>query len=393
MRSVLIGLSTSNEPQGARRGLAFDIGLGMLVLVVVGTAITANLEVEGSSPSPAAYAFGALLGSLMLLRRRWPVGTLLVTAAALIVYYMLDYPPVGLAVPVAAALYSAAEQGRLYWAIGTAGALLLISTAVRISEGDDLAYLLGFEFAGSAGLMATVIALGDGVRSRRNWRAELGKQARAAELEREREAARKVEQERLRIARDLHDLLAHTVSIISLHTDVAREALRDDPDTAQRSLVSARTACSDVVRELRATLGALRGTDGAHVPAPGLDRLAELVDTATAAGLRVRVRTTGSPAPLPAISDATAYRVVQEALSNVLRHADARTVHIELDYREDAVVLRIEDDGRGSGQQPDSAGWGIVGMRERLALLGGELRARPRPGGGFLVQARIPEQA
>nr|WP_216211258.1 sensor histidine kinase [Amycolatopsis aidingensis] len=364
----------------------------MLVLVVVGTAITANVEVQGSSPSPAAYAFGALLGSLMLLRRRWPVGTLLVTAVALVIYYMLDYPPVGLAVPVAAALYSAAEQGRPYWAVGTATTLLLTSTAVRIHEGDDLAYLLGFEFAGSAGLMATVIALGDGVRSRRNWRAELDKQARAAELEREREAARKVEQERLRIARDLHDLLAHTVSIISLHTDVAREALRDDPDTAQRSLTKARSACSDVGRELRATLGALRGSGSDEAPAPGLDRLGELVDTATAAGLQVRVHTTGTPAPLPAISDATAYRVVQEALSNVLRHADARTVQIELDYREDAVVLRIEDDGRGAGQQPDPAGWGIIGMRERLALLGGELRAQPRPDGGFLVQARIPEQ-
>lgn len=392
MRRVLIAPSAENDEHAERRRRAVDVGLAMLVLVVVGTAILANAEDGGTSPSPAAYAFGALLASLMLLRRRWPVGTLLLTAATLITYYMLDYPPVGLAVPVAAALYSTAEQGKTYWAIGTAAALLLTSTTVRIAEGDDLAYLLGFEFASSVGLMATVIALGDGVRSRRNWHAELARQARTAELERAREAARKVEQERLRIARDLHDLLAHTVSVISLHTDVAREALRDDPDTAQRSLTSARRACSEVVRELRATVGALRNADGEPPPAPGLDRLAELVDTATATGLDVRVTTTGRPFPLPVVSDVTAYRVIQEALSNVLRHADARTVLIELDYGDHAVALRIEDNGKGADGPPESSGWGIVGMRERLTLLGGELQARSRPGGGFLVQARIPEQ-
>src|SRR5262245_34839567 len=161
----------------------------------------------------------------MIGRRRWPVGVLLVTAAGLLVYYMLGYPPVGLAVPVAAALYSAAEAGRLRWAIGTAAGLVAVSTFFRIREGDDLAYLLGYEFAVTATLMAAVIALGEAVRSRRGWQAELRRQARAADLEREQETAHRVEQERLRIARDLHDVLAHTISIVSLHSDVAREAL------------------------------------------------------------------------------------------------------------------------------------------------------------------------
>ncbi|MGP3933067.1 sensor histidine kinase [Nonomuraea sp. KM88] len=374
----------------ARREPAVDLGLAMLVLVVVGTAITADVGSASAGPGPAAYAFGASFAVLMFARRRWPVATLLLTAAALIVYYMLSYPPIGLAAPLAAALYSAAEQGRPRWSIGTAVALLVVSTAQRILEGDDLAYLLGFETTTSAGLMAAAIALGDGVRARRAWRAELARQEHAARLEREREAARRVEQERLRIARDLHDLMAHTVSVISLHTDVARESLRDDPDVAERSLAAARSACSDVGRELRLTLGALRAGDPDDGPAPGLDALDALVATATTAGLDVGVRTSGRPERLPAISDATAYRVVQESLSNVLRHAGARTVRIDLDYGTDALLLRVSDDGRGAAGAAGPPGWGLTGMRERLALLGGGLRTSSPAEGGFVVEASVP---
>lgn len=371
-----------------------DTALGVVVLIVVGTAVTANVGGEGTV-SPAAYAFGALFGALMLVRRRLPVTVLVVTAVALLGYYMLSYPPIGLAVPVAAALYSAAECGRLYWACGTALALLAVSTAVRIAQGDDLSYVLGLETPTSATLMLAVIALGDSVRSRRGWRAELDSQAAAAALEQEAEAARRVEQERVRIARDLHDLLAHTVSVISLHTDVARETLHDEPDTAERSLTAARTACRDAGRELRATVDALRSPDtdvedtavGAR---PGLSRLGELVATATAGGLHVDIRTTGTPRTLPAVSDVTAYRVVQEALSNVLRHAGATTATVAVDYGEDVVTVHVSDDGRGASPANPADGWGITGMRERLTLLGGTLLIMTRPGEGFDVTARIP---
>lgn len=382
------------------RQVAVDTALAVLVVVVVGTTITANIG-ETASPHPVAYALALVLGALMFIRRRWPVGTLVATTAVLLAYYTSSFPPVGLAVPVAAALYSAAEQGRLRWAVGASAALLVISTAARVREGDDLAYLLGYEFVVSAALMASVVALGDAVRSRRRWRAELRRQARAAELEREREAARRVEQERVRVARDLHDLLAHTVSVISLHADVAREALVDDPETARRSLVAVRAACGDVVRELRATVRALRAADD-RGPLPGLDRLDDLVASARAAGLDVRVEVTGPRTPLPAVADAAAYRVVQESLSNVLRHADARVVRIGLRYAGDGLRLSIRDDGRGqnghgqngggqSGGGQNGGGWGIVGMRERLALLGGTLRTDTPPGGGFLVEAEFPQ--
>ncbi|MEV4219041.1 sensor histidine kinase [Nonomuraea sp. NPDC049725] len=427
--------------RGERRQQAADLGLAMVVLVVVGTAISANVGSAGAEPPVAAYGFGLLLSGLMFVRRRWPVATLVVTAAALLVYYLLSYPPVGLAVPVAAALYSAAEQGKLRWAVGTAVALLVISTTARTAHGDDPAYLYGFELATSVGLMAAVIALGDTVRSRRGWRAELDKQARAARAEREREAARRVGEERLRIARDLHDLLGHTISVISLHTDVAREALRDDPDAAERSLAVVRDACGDVVAELRASLRALReppladqgrlaptrgladqgrvapmrglADQGRLAPVPGLDRLDELARPAREAGLEVGVSVRGTPVPLPAVADATAYRVVQEALVNVLKHAEAHRVEIELAYGEEALVVRVTDDGKGGpgegkggpgegkggfgdgkgapgeGEGLDG-GWGIMGMRERVGLLGGTLRVSSRPSEGFEVEARVP---
>lgn len=373
---------------------AADLGLAVLVTVVVGAAVSANVDAEAAQPGVAAYGFGAVFGALMLVRRRWPTATLLVTSAALLLYYVLSYPPIGLAVPVAAALYSAAEQGKLRWAVGTAAGLLAVSSTARILDGDDPMFVLGFEFASSAGLMAAVIALGDSVRSRQGWRAELLKQARAAELERERLAAHRVAQERVRLARDLHDVLGHTVSVISLHADVAREALHDDPDAAARSLTAVRTACSHAVGELRATLGALRSPVGDHSPAPSICDVSALVEPVAAAGVQVRMHVTGAQRSLPAVADVTAYRTLQEALHNVLRHAAADSVSVEIDYGADELLLRVRDDGRGGHGDLDAAsqGLGIVGMRERLSLLGGDLRAEPRPTGGFDVEARIPLQ-
>ncbi|MCK2238840.1 MULTISPECIES: sensor histidine kinase [unclassified Crossiella] len=373
-----------------RRPLLTDAALAVLVVIAVSAPIIANTGRTGQ-PSPLAFAFVGVLAGLMFLRRRYPVLIMLLSTATLIGYYTLELPPIGLAVPLAAPLYSAAEQGRTRAAIGVAAAVMVISTVARLGEGDDPAYVLGLDFGGWIALFAAVIALGDAVRSRRGWRAELAKQARAAEQEREREAAARVEQERLRIARDLHDLLAHTVAVISLHTDVARETLREDPDRAERSLTAARTACSEVVQELRATLGALRaGESDPDAPVPGLARLSELTDSATTAGLTVRVHTEGTPSPLPALADATAYRVLQEALSNIRRHAAARTVEITLTYRPEHLHLSIRDDGQGPSATTDGGGWGIMGMRERLALLGGELRTSAPSRGGFLVEAQIP---
>ncbi|MFD4401679.1 sensor histidine kinase [Nocardia sp. NPDC058499] len=362
----------------------------MAVLVAVGAAITADVGGPGAVPVPA-YLFGVLFSALILARRRRPVAVLVVSAVALVGYYMLGYPPIGLALPLAAALFSAAECGRLYWAAATATALLFVSTTVRLLHGDDPGFVLGFELPASAALMAAVIALGDSMRSRRGWRAELAKQAAAAAAEREREARRRIAQERVRIARDLHDLLAHTVSVIGLHTDVAREALRDDPATAEKSLAAARAACRTAGRELRATLDALRepGNDLERPLSPASARLTELAAATRATGLAVELHGAESVDQLSAVAGDAAFRLVQESLSNVLRHAAARYAIVELEQQRDGILVRVTDDGRGGTDRP-GAGWGIIGMRERIALLGGTLRAEPIHGGGFVVEAQLP---
>ncbi|NKY59299.1 sensor histidine kinase [Nocardia flavorosea] len=375
---------------GDRSAKLVDIVLAMAVLVAVGAAISADVGGPGAVPVPA-YLFGVLFSALILARRRRPVAVLVVSAIALVGYYMLGYPPIGLALPLAAALFSAAECGRLYWAAVTATALLFLSTAVRLHHGDDPGFVLGIELPASAALMAAVIALGDSIRSRRGWRAELVKQAAAAAAEREQEARRRIAQERVRIARDLHDLLAHTVSVIGLHTDVAREALRTDPATAENSLAAVRAACRTAGRELRATLDALRepGNDPGRPLSPASARLTELVAATGSTGLTVELQGAESADRLPAVAGDTIFRLVQESLSNVLRHAAARHATIELRQERESILVRVTDDGRGGTGRPGT-GWGIIGMRERIALLGGTLRAEPIHGVGFVVEARLP---
>ncbi|MFI7514372.1 sensor histidine kinase [Micromonospora echinofusca] len=375
---------------GLPRATVLDLVIGAAVSIVVAAAITANVGGDRGRDVPA-YLFAVGLGALVLLRRRAPAIVLVVSAAGLVAYYVAGYPPVGLALPLAAALYSAAEAGQLRWAVLVGLGLLVVSTAFRAVQGASVAYLVGFELASSVAIMAAAVALGDGVRSRRLRRREQRWRLRQLERDHAREAARRVEEERLRIARDLHDVIAHHISVISLHAGVADEALDDDPVAARAALGHVRSATTQVVRELRTTLGLLRDPAGAEPrqPVAGLARLDDLAAGARAAGLRVAVRRRGELTGLPAAVDSTAYRLVQEALTNALRHADAGSVEIDVVRGPRAVAVAVRDDGRG--QRGDaSRGYGLGGIRERTALLGGTVTAGNRPGGGFEVRAELP---
>jgi signal transduction histidine kinase len=377
---------------GGSTGALVDVGLAVVVALVVAAAVVADVAPGAREPDALAYLFAVGLGAPMLVRRRWPVATALVTVAMLMLYHALDYPPVGVAVPVAAALYSVAESGRLRWAIGIAFGLISASTWFRIREGDDVAYLFGIELAASVTLMAAVIVLGDDLRARRGWQAEIRRRARLAEAEREQEAARRVEQERMRIARELHDVLAHTVSVISVQSDVASEALREDPGGAETALAAIRAASREALGELRSTVGLLRRQAGPEPrgPVPGLAQLDRIVGSAADAGLAVAVRVDGRPVQLPVVVDTAAHRIVQESITNVLRHAGAARATVELRYRPEALTVRVTDDGRGGPAAADGSGFGLQGMRERVALLGGDFRAGARPQGGYLVEASLP---
>jgi len=231
-----------------------------------------------------------------------------------------------------------------------------------------------------------------------------GRQERFAQARRARElqARRQADEERLRIAQELHDVLAHNISLINVQSGVALHLMDEKPEQARIALTAINEASADALREVRSVLGVLRGNgeQAPRAPAAGLDRLDDLVTRTTAAGLGVTLEVHGERRPLPASIDLAAFRIVQEALTNIVRHAGAAAATVELTYDPDELTVQVEDDGHGpdtSGRRrevqladDEGGGNGIPGMRERAVALGGTFDAGPRSGGGFRVRARIP---
>jgi signal transduction histidine kinase len=258
--------------------------------------------------------------------------------------------------------------------------------------------------AQQAALFAVVILLGEVVRNRRRYQDEVQERLRRTAADQEQEAARQVAEERLRIARELHDVMAHTITAINVQSSLALEALDDAPTQARAAVNAIRTASREAMTEIRATVGLLRQDEGEaapRAPTPGLEQLDGLISDARRAGIRVEMTITGEARPLTATVSAAAFRIVQESITNVLRHAQARSVSVALRYDVTGVDISISDDGIGAtteartGAQADNeskaqSGHGLRGMQERVAALGGRLSAGPQPGGGFLVEVWLP---
>jgi signal transduction histidine kinase len=238
--------------------------------------------------------------------------------------------------------------------------------------------------------------IGDNLRTRRAYLHEL--EARAARLEREREeqAERAAIDERTRIARELHDVIAHNVSVMVVQASAGEEVFESDPGKAREALSAVASTGRAALAELRRLLGVIRSEEdeaqgASYVPQPGLDSLDELVRQVRDTGLAVELSVLGEPRTLPEAVGLCAYRIVQEALTNTLKHARASGAQVSVRYAPDAVELQVLDDGRGaSAANGETGGHGIIGMRERVALFGGELATAPRPGGGYRVSARLP---
>jgi signal transduction histidine kinase len=234
--------------------------------------------------------------------------------------------------------------------------------------------------------------VGDAARSRRDHLLGLEERARHLEATREEEGRRLVAEERLRIARDLHDVVAHSLASINVQASAGAHVAASHPEQAREALTAIKGASKEALDELRATLGTLRAhdEDAPRTPAPSLARLDGLVDRTRQAGLPVSVVRHGTPASLPAAVDTAAYRIVQESLTNALRHAGPAQAVVTITYGRDALDIDVSDDGLGSTVLNDSPGHGIAGMRERASGLGGELSAGALPGGGFRVHAVLP---
>ncbi len=216
-----------------------------------------------------------------------------------------------------------------------------------------------------------------------------------AQAERELDGRRRASEERLRIARDLHDVIGHNISLINVQAGVGLDLIDLQPEQARASLAAIKTVSKEALDELRSMLVALRqaGEEVPRTPAPGLERLPELIDLTRAAGLSVTTEVTGEPRPVPTAVGVAVYRVVQESLTNVARHAGPATAIVRLSYEPGRLVVHVVDDGRGAagnGKAPPGSGSGIAGMQERAATVGGQLEAGLRPEGGFAVVASLP---
>jgi signal transduction histidine kinase len=251
----------------------------------------------------------------------------------------------------------------------------------------------GFFLVYNAAFIAFPLLIGLAVRSLRERQHELAAQATELQREREENARRAVLEERVRIARELHDVVAHHVSVMGVQAGAARRVMRQQPAKAEEVLSSIEASSRQAVLELQRLLGVLRRADQPDklTPQPDLAQLPELVANAGQGGLTVELSIEGEPRALPRTLEVSAYRVIQEALTNALRHSGGTTATVRVDYQRAVLEVEVLDDGRGNGRAPGTVGGhGLMGMRERVGLHGGHLRAGRRPEGGFAVHATFP---
>ena len=328
------------------------------------------------------------------LRYRWPLATVLVSYTGGIVGVTLIDDLALIAAPFVVLLLGAYTAGgitdlrpalvglALSWVL-----VVLVGVATKDTVVGDFIFPSVFAFV--------AWAVGRAIRQRTLLAAELHEQALRADEDREEAAARAVAEERRRIAREMHDVVAHSVSVMVVQAGGARRILDQDPDRAVAAAAQIELTGRGALAEMRRLLSAFAPDDAQAVrqPQPGLDGLEALARRAQEAGLDVTLRTEGDPRPLPSGLDLAAYRVVQEGLTNAVKHAGPTRCEVVVHWGDDALELRVADAGpAGTGDHPDlgGSGHGIIGMRERVQVFGGELRAGPRPGGGYELRAVLP---
>jgi signal transduction histidine kinase len=377
------------EPDRARSGLVFDaaLAIGLAIFGVVGTYFASAQQQPLRRPFDAGAATLVVIAALALVaRRRRPVLVLGVVFGATLLYFLIGYRDGPIWFPLIIAYTTAAVRGhRLAAAIvGVSGFLLFPWLDFLLRDGPAPSTLV---LLALGAWLLVLFGAAEIVRIRRERVAEV------ARMEEE-ESLRRAGEERLRIARELHDALGHHLSLISVQAGVALHVNEELPEQARTSLAAIRDASKEALTELRSVLDILRqrGEAAPRFPGSTLARIEDLAAQASAAGLEVSTEVVGEARPLPYGIEAAAFRIVQEALTNVARHAGRATATVRVAYGDRELTVQVEDDGRGVavGASPEGSGRGIVGMRERVAALGGVLEAGPRSEGGFRVRAVLP---
>ncbi|MFF7335237.1 sensor histidine kinase [Streptomyces sp. NPDC090306] len=376
-----------------------------VVLLGISVVSASSFSDRGTRSGPLA---GAVVVSLVLpvvvaLRRRMPEKMLLLAAFTGLAQLAFGIEPVAANFAMLVIVYTVAAVGARWASRFALTAGLCAATVGELRWPEQSTSGLGHVAIAVFQTVPFALAwvLGDSMRTRRAYFAQL--EERAARLEKEREAQAKVAvaAERARIARELHDVVAHNVSVMVVQADGAAYVLDSSPDQAKKALETISSTGRQALAEMRRLLGVLRTGEhqegGEYVPQPDVEQINDLVGQCRGAGLAVDFKVEGTPRPLPSGVELTAYRIVQEALTNTRKHGGPRAgASVRLVYFDDGLGLLVEDDGKGAPHElyeeggADGRGHGLIGMRERVGMVGGTLDAGPRPGGGFRISALLP---
>jgi signal transduction histidine kinase len=386
-----------NLRAGARRGrrhplggrsLAFDVAIALAATAAeLGQLISA-----GGAPMAPVIILGGAAGGALVLRRVAPLAVLAITLAAGVAIVALGGDAAGVSVLVA--VYTTASICELQVSLAALALTVAVVVALSVTTagvpGRQTSALGGAIIASA--LTVGIWGLGAYAQTRRRYLDELKERAASAEREREQLARIAVHEERASIARELHDIVAHSVTVMLVGVRGARDVLRGSPEVADETLARVERSGEQSLAELRRILSLLRDPEQRVQarPQPSLAQLGELVAGYREAGLPVRLELTGTPHPLPGGVELSVYRIIEEALTNVLKHSEPTRVTVTLCYRASCLEIEVVDDGATQSPPAAHAGHGIVGLRERITLLGGELEVGPRVGGGFRIAARLP---
>jgi len=385
----------------APRVRSLDVAAAAVVAAALVVVMPVIENADARSFDALAVLLSVVAGGVLALHRRAPMVVLAVTTAALVLYSLRDYSGGPIYVTWIGAIFavSVARGPAKAWVPAAVSTAVILATAFQDSTWVVVGRL-GQAPASIAALFVSwavgALLLGGSVRGRGAERAVMEERARHLAETREEEARRRVAEERVRIARDLHDSVAHSMANISVQAGVGAHVLDERPEDARAALLAIKHASGDALAELRATLSMLRSSEAVpREPTDGLDRLPVLVESSRAAGLAVDVVIEGDAQQLPPAVDTAAFRIVQESLTNVIRHAGPARATVAVRHGDGGVEIEVTDDGRGAVNGNRDAvrgggGHGLAGMRERVALLGGELYAGPRRTGGYRVRARLP---
>lgn len=348
---------------------------------------------EHQQPGAAPYVLAALAFLPLAFRRTSPWSAAGLTGGAALVYSLAHNPPAFVTLGPMIAIYTAAAQARTR-RVGILAVLVvgLVAAVVMFALSSSVRWVA--DSVGAFVLLAAAALLGEAARNRREYIEQVEQRALEAERTREEEALRRVDEERIRIAREVHDIVAHSLSIVTVQAGAAAALLPDQPERARESIENVRATGKQALSELRSMLEVLRTGEGDAPlePSADLTHVARLIEPLRDTGLHVDLDVTGHLASVPAFASVSAYRIVQEALTNIVRHAEATSARVGIVVADTELSLEVSDDGTGADvDSPKNGGHGIRGMRERVEALGGAFEAGAAAGGrGFRISARIP---